>query len=191
MNNKKDIKSTVYVTIMVIICFMLITSVIRLCIISFGDWYDKGKYFTCQTHTKLFMHAPDNMKFEEIEIVKGKSSPDNVSIVFEEFTIKSEANSYITSWIFGIPMGLNSDQVTINDGKMLLVIDKDVEFEFPYTEVVDKKQKERLVNNYKDAIDWACETETRIIIARFILLVGLMFVVVKKYRKLRKSKVAA
>ena len=179
----KDIKPTVYVKIIVIISFMLITTVIRLCIISFGDWYDKGKYFSCQTHAKWFMCAPEDMKFEQIEIVKRTSSPDNVSIIFEEFTIKSESNSYITLWIFGFPISFNSDQVIINDGKMLLVIDKYVEFEFPYTEVIDKEQKEKLVNNYKDAIDWACEVEARIIIVRFALLVAGMIVVVKKSKK--------
>lgn len=180
---KKQIKKSTRNILIALIIFMALTTLIRLCIITVGDWYDKGKYFTCQTHVQIFMHAPKDSKFKGIEIVKRRGDSDEVRINFEEFWIEAESNSYITSWMFGIPLGLNLDQVTINDGKMLLVLDKDVEFEFPYTEIIDKEQREKLVNNYKETIEWACDVEFRIIIVRFVVLGVLMYVVIKAGKK--------
>lgn len=176
---KIQLKKSTRNLLIALIIFMTLTTIVRLCIITFGNWYDKGKYFLCETHATKFLNAPKEFGIKNVEIEKRPSDSDYVRINFEEFTIKGETNSYLISFIFGGPIGLNDRRVVIDDGDISLITYSEAEFEFPFTEAIDKEQKENLIDNYKEAIEWACDTELRIIIVRFVVLGVLMYVVIK------------
>lgn len=180
---KKQLKKSTRNMIIALIIFMMLTTIIRLCIITMGNWYDKGKYFLCQTHATKFLHAPEELGIKDVEIVKRSSDSDYVRINFEDFTIKGETNSYLTSFIFGGPIGLNERSVSIDDGDMSLFANSEVGFEFPYTADIDEKQEQALKDNYEEAIEWASNLEIRIIIVRFVVLGILMYVVIRLGRK--------
>lgn len=158
---------------------MTLTTIVRLCIITFGNWYDKGKYFLCPTHATKFLYAPEELEIKDVEIVKRKGDSDYIRINFEEFIIRGKTNSYLTSFIFGGPIGINDRSVIIDDRDITLILDSIREYEFPYTEVINEEQEQVLIDNYEAAIEWACDVEYRIIIVRFVVLGVLMYVVVK------------
>lgn len=173
-------KSTITKLLITIACYIVIVSILQICTITMGSSYDKGKYFLCQTHAKLFLIAHDGLGVEDVIVKSMKSKPKKVEINFERFTMKGEANSYITSFIFGIPIGLNSNTIIISDGDMQLIAAPGTEFEVPFTEEIDKEQEQALLDNFHEVIDWACDMELRIIIVRLIILVAAIYVVIKK-----------